>query len=50
VLGRVDNPAMPKSVKELQTLLGLEVKPDLSDEALDQMINRGEEKYEIIEK
>jgi adenylate cyclase len=50
VLGRADDPSRPKSVKELQTLLGLQVSHDLSDEALDQMINRGEEKYEIIEK
>ena len=50
VLGRVDDPSRPKSVKELQTILGLQVSHDISDDALDQMINRGEEKYEIIEK
>ena len=50
VLGRVDDPSRPKSVKDIQALLGLQVSHDLSDEALDQMINRGEEKYEIIEK
>jgi adenylate cyclase len=50
VLGRVDDFARPKSVKELQTQLGLELGHEVSDEALDQMVNRGEEKYEIIEK
>jgi adenylate cyclase len=50
VLGRVDDPSRPKSVKELQALLGIAGSHDMTDEALDQMINRGEEKYEIIEK
>lgn len=50
VLGRVDDPTRPKSVQELQQLMGYQFNKDLSDEAIKQMIDRGEEKYEIIEK
>jgi adenylate cyclase len=49
VLGRLDDPSRPKSVRDLQALIGIEVK-DLTDDALEQMIDHGEEKYEIIEK
>jgi len=49
VLGRMDDPSRPKTLPELQALIGIEVK-DISEEAIDEMINRGEEKYEIIEK
>ncbi len=49
VLGRLDDQTRPKSLKELQSIIGIEVK-ELSDDAMDEMINRGEEKYEIIEK
>lgn len=50
VLGRLDDPARPKSVKELQTNIGINVKEDMTEEALMQLIDHGEEKYEIIEK
>ncbi len=50
VLGRADDPSRPKSVQELQQLMGFEINRNLSDEAITQMIDRGEEKYEIIEK
>ncbi|MBN2159990.1 MAG: HAMP domain-containing protein [Spirochaetes bacterium] len=49
VLGRLDDATRPKSLAELQTILGIEHKA-LSDEAMDQLLDRGEEKYEIIEK
>ncbi len=50
VLGRADDPTRPKSVKDLQQLMGFEFSKNLSEEAIRQMIDRGEEKYEIIEK
>jgi adenylate cyclase len=50
VLGRVDDPDRPRSVKELKTLQGFDDKEELSEEEMSQMIDHGEEKYEIIEK
>ena len=50
VLGRTDDPTRPKSVQELQQQMGFEYNKNLSEEAIRQMIDRGEEKYEIIEK
>jgi adenylate cyclase len=50
VLGRADDPTRPKSINELQSMMGFASNANLSDDAITQMIDRGEEKYEIIEK
>ncbi|MBP7735894.1 MAG: HAMP domain-containing protein [Spirochaetes bacterium] len=50
ILGRKDDPARPKTLRDMQSLIGIDQKDLLSDDAVTQMIERGEEKYEIIEK
>ncbi len=50
VLGRMDDPTRPKALREMQALIGIDIKELLSDDAVTQMIEHGEEKYEIIEK
>jgi adenylate cyclase len=50
VLGRMDDPGRPKSLREMQGRIGIDVSTLLSDEEVSKMIDHGEEKYEIIEK
>lgn len=50
ILGRVDDPGRPSSLRELQSLIGIDALQLMSDEDVDQTIEHGEEKYEIIEK
>jgi adenylate cyclase len=50
VLGRLDDAESPKSLAALQALLGIEARPLPSDDTLHKLFDRGEEKYEIIEK
>ncbi len=50
VLGRMEDPGRPASLRELQTMIGIDLDSILSDEEAMQMIEHGEEKYEIIEK
>jgi len=49
VLGRLDDETRPRSLQELRAMLGLEYK-ELSEKAIDAMVEHGEEKYEIVEK
>ncbi len=50
ILGRMDDPTRPTTLREMQALIGIDSKDLLSDDAVTQMIEHGEEKYEIIEK
>ncbi len=50
LLGRLDDPARPKTLNELRSLIGISGIPAYTDEALARIIDHGEEKYEIIEK
>jgi len=50
VLGRLDDPGRPTSLREMQARIGIDVTTLLSDEEVSRMIDHGEEKYEIIEK
>ena len=50
VLGRMDDPNRPKSLREMQDRIGIDVSTLQSDEEVSRMIDHGEEKYEIIEK
>lgn len=50
LLGRLDDEARPRTLKELQSIIGITDLPEYSDEALARIITHGEDKYEIIEK
>ncbi len=50
VLGRMDDAGRPKSLRELQGMIGIDLKTLLSDEDVTNLVDHGEEKYEIIEK
>ncbi len=50
VLGRMEDQDRPKSLRELQTIIGIDPGSLLSDDDVMQVLDRGEEKYEIIEK
>jgi len=50
VLGRMDDPGRPKSLREMQERIGIDFSTLQSDEEVSRMIDHGEEKYEIIEK
>jgi adenylate cyclase len=50
VLGRMDDQGRPRSLRELQSRIGIDVSTLLSDDDVMQTIEHGEEKYEIIEK
>ncbi len=50
LLGRLDDPTRPQTLKELQSIIGITELPEYSEEAISKMITHGEDKYEIIEK